>query len=140
MTKIEINSKIDEVANQIDIAMKRALESAALFVQGEAVIKVPVDQGRLKQSITHWTYKDFAIVGTNVEYAPYVEFGTGIYSETGIGRKKPWGYIYEGKKFRQGFHWTWGQRPQPYLRPALNDNTSKVLGIISSELKKATEK
>lgn len=40
----------------------------------------PVDTGRLRSSITHEVAVDLdglvARIGTNVEYAPYVEFGT----------------------------------------------------------------
>lgn len=32
--------------------------------------------GRLRNSITHGTTEDKAIVGTNLNYAPYVELGT----------------------------------------------------------------
>lgn len=51
-------------------------------VRGEAVAKrlCPVDTGRLRASITHRLGRDseglFVDVGTDVEYAPYVELGT----------------------------------------------------------------
>ena len=54
------------------------IEATALNIELEAKNKAPVDLGKLRQSIgteriTTLTYKIFA----NVNYAPYVEFGTG---------------------------------------------------------------
>lgn len=50
---------------------------AAQEVRTEAVQNCPVDTGRLRQSIgVQQVNPDHYRVGTNVEYAPYVEFGT----------------------------------------------------------------
>jgi len=55
----------------------KIVEAAALQVEAEAKRICPVDTGRLRNSIaTAKDKKTTAIVGTNVEYAPYVEFGT----------------------------------------------------------------
>ena len=58
-------------------------EDAILFAWGEAAegyakTECPVDTGRLRNSITHGTSEsEHAVyIGTNVEYAPYVELGT----------------------------------------------------------------
>lgn len=70
----------------------------ALGVQNRARELAPVDTGRLRSSITHKRGKDrlgpYVKVGTNVEYAPYVEFGTRY------------------------------QRAQPFLRPAIAEAVS----------------
>lgn len=55
----------------------RAAALLALKLRNEAVQRCPVDTGRLRQSIGvkrigEGRYR----VGTNVTYAPYVEFGT----------------------------------------------------------------
>lgn len=75
-------------------------------------------------------------MGTNVEYAPYVEFGTGIYAAKGDGRKDKWGY--EGADGT--FHTTVGQRPQPFLNPAMESNKDNIkqdiINAIKEELKK----
>jgi HK97 gp10 family phage protein len=57
------------------------LRTAGIMVQNRARQLAPVDTGRLRSSIvskvTQSTGSAEAIeVGTNVEYAPYVEFGT----------------------------------------------------------------
>ena len=49
-------------------------------IEGEAKRYCPVDTGRLRSSITSTLGKDeegiYGICGTDVEYAPHVEFGT----------------------------------------------------------------
>lgn len=68
--------------------------------------------------------KVLGIVFTELEYAPYVEYGTGLFAENGQGRKTGWAY--EDEKTGETI-WTRGQKPQPYLRPALNENREKIV-------------
>jgi len=58
------------------VVNKTALETG-LIVEGDAKLLSPVDTGRLAGSITTTEQKPGVVyVGTNVEYAPYMEFGT----------------------------------------------------------------
>ena len=43
-----------------------------------------VDTGRLRNSIAHTVVKEDVYIGTNLEYAPYHELGTGIYARLSI--------------------------------------------------------
>jgi len=84
----ETQKKLEQVARDLGGAGQvpgRQLQSAVarsmLYVEGKAKKKVPVDRGRLRASITpkveqpnHTTIR--GIVGSNVKYAPYQEFGT----------------------------------------------------------------
>lgn len=58
----------------------RDLQRRALQVDRAAKHNCPVDTGRLRSSITNELGQDgqglVATIGTNVEYAPYVELGT----------------------------------------------------------------
>jgi len=58
----------------------RDLQRRALQVDRAAKQNCPVDTGRLRSSITNELGQDgeglVATIGTNVEYAPYVELGT----------------------------------------------------------------
>jgi HK97 gp10 family phage protein len=121
---------------EITNALGRGVLAASIFVEGEAKKKVPKDTGLLQGSITHRTIlKDGVVigqVGTNVEYAAYVEFGTGIYAKNGQGRKTGWFVeLPNGKGF-----WTRGNKPQPFLTPALTENKTTISQIIAKELKK----
>lgn len=65
----------DEVLSALKMAKKRGLEAIGLTAEGYAKKDTPVDTGRLRNSISHATDDDAAYIGTNVEYAPYVELG-----------------------------------------------------------------
>lgn len=58
----------------------RDLQRRALQVDRAAKQLCPVDTGRLRSSITNELGQDaeglVAVIGTNVEYAPYIELGT----------------------------------------------------------------
>jgi len=58
----------------------KKLRSIGFQIEREAKDRAPVDTGRLRASITTDLIEKRGIpmvkVGTNVEYAPYVEFGT----------------------------------------------------------------
>ena len=56
--------------------MEAIVEDVALRVDKEAKKNCPVDTGNLRASITVDINGDEAEVGTNVEYAPFVEYGT----------------------------------------------------------------
>lgn len=92
---------LQEVADKIPVA----LEECGLVAEGYAKRLCPVDTGRLRNSITHTTEENTAYVGTNVEYAPYVEMGT---TRT---------------------------RAQPFIKPALADNVDVYKGIIERHLR-----
>lgn len=64
----------EQIANAIKSAIAKGLETIGLVAEGYAKADVPVDTGRLRNSITHTTDGKDATIGTNVEYAPYVEF------------------------------------------------------------------
>lgn len=68
----------EEVSQGIRRAIDRALEEIGLAAEGYAKRACPVDTGNLRNSITHAVEsgEDAVYVGTNVEYAPYVEMGT----------------------------------------------------------------
>ena len=82
-----IDSIILKLENLADIDIEPILEKACLIVENDAKLGCPVDTGVLKSSITHVVEDEVGMVGTNVEYAPYVEFGTGLFSSKGDGRK-----------------------------------------------------
>lgn len=114
-------------------ACLRALERCGMEAEGYAKDLAPVDTGRLRNGISHAVSEDemAAYVGTNVSYAPYVELATGIYAEG--GRPTPWVYQDENGNW----HWTRGNKAQPFLKPAVADHTKTYSNIIKSELENA---
>ena len=65
----------EEVLAAFEMAKKIGLEAIGLVAEGHAKKETPVDTGRLRNSISHATDDEAAYIGTNVEYAPYVELG-----------------------------------------------------------------
>lgn len=66
-----------EVLAEFKAKKKQALEAIGLQAEGYAQFYAPVDTGRLRNSISHKIADEDAVaIGTNVEYAPYQEFGT----------------------------------------------------------------
>ena len=122
--------KFDQATQQ---RIKDTVNEFALKIQKSAKKRCPVDTGRLRSSIVIEPYNGgfTARVGTNVKYAPYVEFGTGKYAVEGNGRKTPWAY-----KNRDGeLIWTAGQKPQPYLLPAFNEHKQAYINAIKQILR-----
>lgn len=128
---------IDNTQNweaEYEEALLRAMERIGLKGEGYAIDLVPVDTGNLRNSITHKVddAEKAVYIGTNNEYAAYVELGTGIHAETG-GRPTPW--VYQDEK--GNWHHTRGQEPQPYLRPAAKDHMGTYSNILKDELENA---
>ena len=65
----------DEVLSALEKAKKRGLEAIGLTAEGHAKKITPVDTGRLqlRNSISHATDDEAAYIGTNTEYAPFVQ-------------------------------------------------------------------
>lgn len=70
----------EERQKEIIDKLTKNMAKAAFVVEGEAKELCPVDTGRLRASIASRVEiedaKIVGIIGTNVEYAPDVEFGT----------------------------------------------------------------
>ena len=110
MSKIEFDaraflSSLDNYQDDVLKGLQQNIEKAALTLEKNAKQNCPVDTGKLRASITTEVGNLEAEVGTNVEYAPYVEFGTSK------------------------------QSAQPFMRPALdkaitqlNKDMAKTLG------------
>ncbi len=79
--EVIITSNADIIKAAKDEAIQRALEMIGQAGESYAKLNLEreprrIDTGRLRNSISHTRDEDTAYIGTNVEYAPYVEFGT----------------------------------------------------------------
>lgn len=123
----KLNYKLETLA-KLDVS--KALNKACLVVENEAKRLCPVDTGDLRNSITHEVDDGVGIVGTNKEYAPYVEYGTGIFAVEGNGRDTPWSY----QDDEGNWHTTIGQKPQPFLEPAARIKKKLVIKVFNDEI------
>lgn len=139
MTNIRIEG-IDEVLESFESLanvndLERALGQACALVERSAKQNAPKGTGELRRSITSKVVRDgdelVGIVYTPLEYAPYIEFGTGLFAEEGNGRKDvPWHYQDDEGEW----HSTSGQHPRPYLRPALDENRENIKRLLEEAI------
>lgn len=132
--KIELEG-LEDVLGRIEKitdpeAVNRALGQACALVERSAKQKAPKGTGELRSSITSKVENFQGIIYTPLEYAPYVEYGTGIYAEDGGRQDVPWRY----KDDEGNWHTTSGQHPQPYMRPALDENREQIIRLLKEAL------
>lgn len=105
-------SRKKEALAALNPAAARALEICGGIAETYAKQLCPVDTGNLRNSITHAQQDERTeVIGTNVEYAPFVELG---YVHTS-GKKIP---------------------ARPYLRPAAEEHGAEYKYVFENELRK----
>ena len=140
MAQIEnLDKLLKKLENLNRISVEQAVNEVCILVENDAKRRCPVDTGELRMSITHEIEetsenRTTGAVGTNLEYAPYVEFGTGIFSSLGNGRQDKWSY----KDAKGEWHTTIGQQ-QPYLHPALDTNRAEIEELIKQKIKEGVK-
>ncbi len=121
----EIQKKLEKITDFTTV--NAALGRACAVVEASAKRKAPKGTGELRRSITSKVENGVGIVYTPLEYAPYVEYGTGLFAENGGRTDVPWTY----KDEETGeFISTSGQHPKPYMRPALNENRELIVKLL----------
>lgn len=126
--------------------MHNFFERSTIAIENRAKQKAPTDTGRLKSSITHKVddaeVPHWGQVGTNVKYAPYMEFGTGTQTDgTGKGARHwpPSGALDTWAR-RHGFQSGYqvaraiglrgGLKPRRFLRDALKESLNDIRGYL----------
>lgn len=115
-------------------ACESAIGETMLLFVGDAKNLCPVDTGQLRGSITPKVERDedgvTGTFGTNVEYAPYVEFGTGQRGEASASPPKaPVDLAYR-------HDWS-GQPALPFLYPAFTQNKKKLRDAVIAKVAEA---
>jgi HK97 gp10 family phage protein len=126
-----INELLDSLEDLGNLEnFEAALKKACALVERSAKQKAPKGTGELRRSITSKVEANGddmqGVVFTPLLYAPYVEFGTGLFAENGGRQDVPWNYQDDEGEW----HSTSGMKPQPYMRPALNENREEILRIL----------
>lgn len=124
----EVLESLDNLADMANYS--RGLDKACAIVERSAKQKAPKGTGELRRSITSEVNGLEGKVYTPLEYAPYVEYGTGLFAENGGRQDVPWNY----KDDAGEWHSTSGMKPQPYMRPALNENREEILRVIKEAM------
>lgn len=107
MAQVSFHSNLGQIGKATSAQLAKAAEIIGGMAESYAKQICPVDTGNLRNSITHSTEDEghTVVIGTNVEYAPYVELGT---SRT---------------------------RAKPYLRPAIETHIPEYQTVLQTILK-----
>lgn len=101
-----VKNALANYANGANEKLARGIAVGCKIVEGEARAECPEDTGALRRSIHGQVDGATGIVGTNKEYAAYVEFGT------------------------------YKMAAKPYLVPALKGKQGEVIAAIAAEFKR----
>lgn len=116
--QVKIEDHTAEAKQGMADAVKRALEKIALLGEGFAIDEVdkavydtpPSDSyvrtGNLRNGMGHTTDEDSAYIYNNVEYAPYVEYGTSK------------------------------MKPRPFIKPAVTEHIDDYKEAIKEEMER----
>lgn len=148
-----------EVYKELEAACQRALEKCGLAAVNYATKLCPVVTATYATAlhIRSSTAKKAAYIGTNSEYATYVEMGTGVYGPAHTSGY--WVYVvggtsnkskHPGKRYtfeeakrivailrKKGLdaHMTDGRKATPFIKPAVANHAEQYQKIIKRELK-----
>lgn len=100
----EINSIIDDTLNHLRVETIANITRSGIF-----------ETGNLRNSIQITNRRTNGEIRILAEYGIYVEYGTGIYAESG-GRNSPWTYYNPNTG---SYVTTSGMPPKPFFRPAV---------------------
>jgi phage gpG-like protein len=126
---------------ELERAKAKALETIGQKAEGYAKKLCPVGTpestgiagyrgGTLRNSITHRVENgDTMALGSNVEYAPYVELGTGPHFQP----PPEWEKFTTERGSGVGNAYV---KPRPYIRPAIEDHRNEYQSIAERELKR----
>ena len=76
MVDVNFTNNADDILRLLEKGKRNALTAIGATAETYAKKATPVDTGRLRNSISHSVDGEAAYIGSNVEYAPYVELGT----------------------------------------------------------------
>jgi phage gpG-like protein len=135
--KIVVDNK-DKILDGVHDAIGASLESIGIKIEKYAKALCPVGTsestgikgyrgGTLRGSITHVVEENRLYAGSDVEYAPYVELGTGPY----FTPPPQWESFETPKGSGIGHRYV---HARPYLRPAIEDHLELYRKIIKDTL------
>lgn len=102
---IQFTDNADKALEELQHKIEMALTAIGATAESHAKDYCPVDTGRLRNSISNTHDADSAYIGSNVEYAAYVELGT--------SRRKA----------------------KPYLKPAVTQHTAEYKALAEEAFK-----
>ena len=145
---VDFTDNSGSILRALDEAANRALKRIGMKAEGYAKKLAPVGTvdsvggwaqknskgkrvyrgGTLRRSIAHRVDGDSVSIGSNVEYAPYVELGTGPHF-----KPPPEWEAFDAPKGKGVGHAY--VKPRPFIRPAVEDHADEYRRIMEKVLK-----
>jgi len=156
---VDLKLHTSEFEASLKTAIQNGLTKVGMQAMRYARDKCPTVTSRLKRSINYEVKDDTVTIGTDVEYASYIEFGTGIYNENGK-TSGYWVWVDDGGGGSGGVHakrhsleeakkivailrsqgkpafYSNGAKAQHFLRPAATEHNEAYTKLMQTELQK----
>lgn len=132
----KLMKRLGELREDSDAIVEKGLLRGAERVSADAKLRCPVFSGALRNSIhTEKTAPLNVAVGTNLEYAVPVEYGTGTKGDPAVPhtQKEFWSWQDE----EGNWHTSHGQAAQPFLRPAAAAQKDNVVKEVNDVIRSA---
>lgn len=125
-------------------AATKGLDAIGAAAAKHASANAVRDTGALADSMMYAGDYQSVSVGSPLEYAPYVELGTGPNyqappawitnsAQRGHHDTDPWWYMDDDGEWKRG----WFVTARPFLRPAIEDHADEYKGLFENALKNA---
>ena len=132
----ELRRKLDTIKNlERDPRVNRELGRGAAYIQAQVKLLTPVDTGNLRNKIISQQAKFMEwVVETNVEYAIFVEFGTGKLGDPAVPHTSKDSWTYYSDELKR-FVTTHGQAPAAMFRTGFDVAHKQAFRIIETGIK-----
>jgi len=143
-------SDLKQYAQDVQDALQDELDVTAIDIARDAKEAAPVDLGALRASIFANNEGKYIRAGATVEYAPYVEFGTGTFVDINppISTDATLFDFYQAYEELQQYALQFKGRgirkvnlpPRPFMFPAIYNNYQRLLKSIATIMNEAAVK
>lgn len=138
MASFEITDNSGKFLQELEQKKEKILEEWGLLAEGYAKANLTsfprVDTGALRNSVSHTAQGDDEYIGSNISYAPYVEYGTGPYAEGDRPGRTDVPWLYKSEKDGK-WHLSYGMKASHFLKNAIADHVDDYKQILEQELK-----
>ena len=132
----KLNTDLLKHRNAVKRRTGVALRAGGMLIRNAAQTKAPVLTGNLKRSINVEAIEtgavQLAIIGTEVSYAPHMEYGTTAHTINSSVFIKGVGWRYIGKHP--------GTKARPFLRPAFDEQQDAAIAEVEAVLDQLVKK
>lgn len=129
----ELMSVLERMGRSADESVNRGLREGARRIQASAKDLCPENTGALRNSIKVTKIDGGYDIGTNVDYAVYQEYGTGLRGDSSVRHVTEKEHKKKGKGTGEFYQYQ-GIPPKPFLYPALKMHEKDIPGIVRNTI------